>query len=124
MTERIRWHEEAAGNIAAFTGSAGTIDPDVFRIYPPDAAGAPWTLTSSLPGFGHYRTYGDGPDELKDDAERWLAGFVSSLGAVFPEDDTNPEAYKSQAPGCQCWDCQAARETPAPRAAGTETTDA
>ena len=31
--------------------------------------------------------------------------------------DFGPEAYKSHAPGCQCWDCQGAREEAA-KAAG------
>lgn len=83
MTERIRWEPTKYGG---WTGHVGTIDEFAFQIWKPAPLGdKPYRLESTLPGhFGHVANSAD-PDELKAEAERWLAEFASSLGAVFPE---------------------------------------
>jgi hypothetical protein len=80
-TGRIRWEPTKYGG---WTGHVGTIKQFVFQVWKP-AEDKPWQLESNLPGhFGHISTSAD-PDKLKRRAEDWLSGFVSSLGAVFPE---------------------------------------
>lgn len=88
MTElRIRWTKEDDGGTA---GRAGTLDEPLFFIYPPESPGKAYILTAMLPG--HTRDfYPSGfVSDLKAKAEEWLAGFVSSLGAVFPDGPTRP----------------------------------
>ncbi|SRR6266705_3184988 len=89
MTERIRWEDEdGSREFAVMTGHIGTIDIPLFKIYEPDERGGghaeDWLLTCSLPAQDRTR-YGDDPDELKAEAERWLEEFISPLGAIFPE---------------------------------------
>lgn len=80
-TARIRWHDEPSGQA---TGHVGTLDPAVFRIWEPEEDGGEWMLTAAaLPGEAGKRRYADSPEKLKAVAERWLAEFVSSLGASF-----------------------------------------
>jgi hypothetical protein len=84
-TERIRWSEEIPGQ---FTGYTGTLRyPSLFHIYRPyrDCDDI-WVLTSRLPGMERERysgNDGDGPEELKAEADRWLVRFATSLGASF-----------------------------------------
>ena len=86
MTEpRIRWQDDVLGSGEA-DGFTGTLDPPAFAIWKPPQAGGEWVLTSNLPGQEHDRGFDVTPGKLKAVAERWLAEFVSSLGAVFPED--------------------------------------
>lgn len=81
MTERIRWERDLAGNLF---GYAGTVESPLFAIDAP-LGGVPWVMSSILPGRYVRR---DHPDSkaLKAEAERMLEEFVSSLGALFPED--------------------------------------
>jgi hypothetical protein len=80
MTERIRWEDGQLGDIL---GYAGTIEPWAFRIYKP--AGFSWVLIAELPGMAGNQGYKDDPEVLKARAEELLAGFVSSLGAIFTD---------------------------------------
>jgi hypothetical protein len=82
-TSRIRWEPTKYGG---WTGHVGTLEPWLFQIHKPGPpCPAAWELTTALPGgLGRY-AFRDDPEWLKAEAERWLAGFVSSLGAVFPE---------------------------------------
>ena len=84
-TTRIRWEPTKYGG---WTGRVGTIDQFVFQLWQPGSPEPlPWRLESGLPGdFGRVAT-GLDPELLKAEAERWLAEFVTSLGAVFPEDE-------------------------------------
>ena len=78
MTERIRWTDEPR----TFVGYVGEIEPYLFQIWG-SSDGSRWMLLSSLPGAPTGSESAD-PDELKATAERWLSGFISSLGASFP----------------------------------------
>jgi len=79
-TTRIRWEPTQYGG---WTGGTGTLDGWLFQVWKAPAPVGPWRLESGLPGnFGRIED-GRDPDELKAEAERWLAEFVSSLGAVF-----------------------------------------
>lgn len=82
-TKRIRW--EPTGN-GGFEGYVGTLEACAFVIWKYNADAAWWTLTGQMVAM---RTcpHGDDPEPLKAEAERWLEEFVSSLGAVFPEDE-------------------------------------
>jgi hypothetical protein len=121
-TGRIHWerNDDGATVTAAWEGSAGKIDEASFWIFEPTDSEPWWILTSTLPGQGRYRVHNDEAEALKRHAERWLAEFVSSLGAIFPAevevDPFGPEAWLDHHPDCVCPDCAAARET-----AGTET---
>lgn len=84
MTDRIRWHDEPSGGMAACTGSVGTLNPAMFHIWRPDAHCAEWQLTTRLHDMEQKHCYGGDPEELKAEAERWLEEFTASIGAVFP----------------------------------------
>jgi len=85
-TKRIRWEPTRYGG---WTGHVATLDPWVFQIFRSVCDEGAWKLMAQLPGeLGNARA-GDDLDELKAEAERWLTGFVVSLGAVFPD-----EAYE------------------------------
>ena len=86
MTIRVRWHAGAEKWATAWFGCVGTVDPHLFSILRPMAPGDEWALTADLPGHLGKVSYGDNPDALKAEAERWLGQFVSSLGASFPEE--------------------------------------
>ncbi|HLJ99532.1 MAG TPA: hypothetical protein VKU39_06445 [Streptosporangiaceae bacterium] len=94
MTARIRWEATPLGSPA---GHVGTIDGSLFSIWIPPQASGEWVLTSELPGTEGKRCYGDEPEALKAEAERWLEEFVSSLGASFgePEDAAITSAARS-----------------------------
>ena len=78
-TKRIRWEPTEHGG---FTGHVGTLEEWAFQIYKPDSEGQQWLLTA-----GNLRSrQADDPAALKAEAEHWLEGFVSSLGAVFPDE--------------------------------------
>lgn len=83
-TARIRWRDDSDGG---FVGTAGTAKALAFTIWPPDEDGE-WLLVVFFTGLGGgcvtCREPAASPDELKRAAEDWLAGFVSSLGAIFP----------------------------------------
>ena len=82
MTEtRIRWQPTKYGG---FTGHVGTLETWAFQIHQPVFAGQGWVLTATFPGALDDVRPGT-PEKLKAEAERWLAGFVASLGAVFPD---------------------------------------
>ena len=87
-TARIRWEPTKYGG---WTGGTGTLDGWLFQVWKAPAPVGPWRLESGLPGNFWRIEDGDDPDELKAEAERWLAGFVASLGAVFLEDDDSAE---------------------------------
>ena len=97
MTEtRIRWSD--APETVEVIGWVGTMASHVFTIWPPEEDGengGEYLLTGRLPDHHGTRFYGT-RDELKAEAERWLERFVSSLGAVFPD-----EAYEF--PGDDEW---------------------
>jgi hypothetical protein len=87
MTERIRWEDDGRNG---FEGYAGTLDRHLFAVWqsPCDSGDiilGEWALTTQLPAPLEWRTpHGSDPEALKAEAERWLAEFVSSLGAIFP----------------------------------------
>lgn len=77
---RIRWQKEDDGMTA---GRIGTLGEPLFWISPPEGPGKAHILTSSLPGWDK-DIYPNGfVGDVKATAERWLAEFVASLGAVF-----------------------------------------
>ena len=94
MTEtRIRWEDD--GN-DGFSGYAGTLETRLFEVWQSPCDGGnyvlgEWLLTTALPVTCNRTPHSRDPDELKAEAERWLAGFVASLGAVFLEDDDSAE---------------------------------
>ena len=82
---RIRWEDVPAhGETLGWVGDFGR---PVFSIWPPDAEGER-VLLAYLAGEAQHM-YHDGTADalkaLKVKAERLLAEFVASLGAVFPE---------------------------------------
>ena len=96
-TKRIRWTDSrSSADDPAFAGHVGDLCT-LFKIWPPDDPGDEWLLTAALPGKEGERLYGF-PTDLKAEAERWLAEFVTSLGAVFPE--PLPTIQRSRPP---CW---------------------
>ena len=78
-TARIRWETGQWDNLV---GYVGTIKPWAFQIWHIDDR---WNLITSFPEHQPGIGVADDPDALKDRAERWLAGFVASLGAVFAD---------------------------------------
>src|ERR1035441_8478042 len=78
MTERIRWSDDGT------EGYAGTAGQRIFTLYPPQDGGE-WMMAAALPGFNGRIKYRDTLEELHPDAEQWLAEFISSLGAIFPD---------------------------------------
>jgi len=88
MTEHIRWQDDQpyGGIRGSLIGYAVGLTAEAFRIYPPSSHTPRWTLSSYYPIALGERRYADDPDELKAEAETWLERFVSSLGAVFPEE--------------------------------------
>ncbi len=80
--ERIRWQETPLGMI---DGHAGAVEACLFSIWQPPQASGEWVLTTELPGMDFKRIYESDPGSLKAEAERLLAEFVSSLGALFPD---------------------------------------
>jgi hypothetical protein len=82
MTERIRWEPTKYGG---WTGHIGSLEPWAFQVWQVDGPDSPWRLDSALLSqFGYHVDHPD-PEVLKPHAERWLAEFVSSLGAVFAD---------------------------------------
>jgi hypothetical protein len=87
VSKRIRWHEE---DYESFIGYIGNFEPWAYQVW---KSGEDWSLMSQLPGdIG--RAKRGSLDELKAEAERWLEEFVSSLGAIFPEDKIGDEEEK------------------------------
>ena len=85
---RIRWEPTKYGG---WTGHVGTMEPWAFQIWQVDGPDSPWRLDSALLSqFGYHIDHPD-PAPLKAHAERWLAGFVSSLGAVFEPVTPEPD---------------------------------
>jgi hypothetical protein len=85
-TTRIRWERTGYG----WSSSVGAVDDWPFQIWGAVKV-AEWRLKSALPGWPTasprpQHLFRDDPDELKAEAERWLEEFVSSLGAVFPDE--------------------------------------
>ena len=98
MTEtRIRWDDKTPGNgdvsHVACIGYAGTVEEAAFIIYTPDVMHADWLLSVRLTP-GSTFLYAGSPDELKAEAERWLEEFVTSLGAVFPDEPDESAAFQ------------------------------
>jgi hypothetical protein len=94
---RIRWQLGEDGILFGFTG---TLKPWVFAICPPGAPGDFWMISTSFP-LGQPR-YVSSEKEARAAAERWLAEFVQSLGAIFTapgealvpvEDEPRPAAF-------------------------------
>lgn len=83
MNEHIRWSDGPGADEA--TGRVGSLDPVMFRIWPPDEKGDR-LLFVYVAGHQGDLYHGDTMDGLKAEAERLLTEFVSSLGAIFPED--------------------------------------
>jgi hypothetical protein len=83
-TARIRWDDDHEGDVPHFTGRAGTIDADLFKIWPPNEQAPEWFLTSELPGQG-YAYDGSGRGELEARAEELLAEFAVSLVAEYSQ---------------------------------------
>jgi len=81
---RIRW-EDGGSEMIALCGHVGGLSATVFRILRPWSTFEHWAVSCTLAGSGPVRR-GNGPEELKAQAERWLEEFVSSLGASFPGD--------------------------------------
>lgn len=81
-TERIRWEPT---NYGGWIGHVGTLEPWAFQIFKTGLGYVGWSLTAQLPGSLGKGCQNDDPDELKAKAERWLAEFISSLGAIFPD---------------------------------------
>lgn len=86
---RIRWSDDRG------FGCVGTIGPFMFqivRVY----LGPKWMLTADGMGraFRDREPRIDDMDELKALAEEWLAEFVRSLGAVFPEPLTDDQRFQ------------------------------
>jgi hypothetical protein len=87
MSERIRWHDEPPGTSLACKGYVGTLGGAVFKIYRPDQAHRNWLGIWQLANSDDRYFHGGTLDDAKDQAERWLARFVSYLGALFPDTD-------------------------------------
>ena len=93
MTEtRIRWTEDVTvvpigGSVSAWEGRVGNVARGtyLFLITLRSLGGDDYALCTELPSMGKKRAYDPDPEKLKAEAERWLTGFVTSLGAVFPE---------------------------------------
>lgn len=83
MTARIRWEAGAELSMSAWQGLVGNLF--LFNVIRPLFRDDPHTLTSNLPGQQQWKLDGD-PEALKKGAEAWLSEFVTSLGAVFPDD--------------------------------------
>jgi hypothetical protein len=81
-TARIRWSDDLA-DARHFIGHVGTVAEPAFKLYGPIDGSDRWLLSIRLRSAVEF-VYRDDPDELKADAERLLAEFVSSLGAIFP----------------------------------------
>lgn len=94
MADRIRWSDNDYGGLI---GCAGTLDPHAFQIWKPLEGESEWVLTASLPGMEQVARYGPDPAALKPDAEQLFAEFVSSLGAVFPDESEHPATSR-----CEC----------------------
>jgi len=101
-TTRIRWHH-VNGTVVEWFGYVGTLTTTaLFQIRHPVAEPTEavmgsrfdeWALCTTFPGESGQARYAGDRDgtkavaELKAEAERWLERIISSLGAVFPEDD-------------------------------------
>jgi hypothetical protein len=83
MTDRINWQHEDDGTT---TGHTGTNTADLFQIWPPEDDETDHMLVHSLPGSPHGPACDSDPDKLKGTAEEWLKEFITSLGAVFPDE--------------------------------------
>ena len=101
-TTRIRWHH-VNETVVEWFGYVGTLTTTaLFQILHPVAEPTEavmgsrfdeWALCTTFPGESGQARYAGDRDgtkavaELKAEAERWLERIISSLGAVFPEDD-------------------------------------
>ena len=120
-TDRIRWYDKTPGNgdvyNVASIGYVGTIEESAFIIYTPDELHADWLLSVRLIP-GSMFLYADSADALKAGAEKWLSGFVASLGAIFPEGECHECGFRppTHTHDKDCSRCQsaapAAREKP------------
>lgn len=90
LAGRIRWEPTEPGSDDNF-GYVGALDPAVFTIWAPRRDDEAWEVTSALPQLPGERHVGADREETMAEAERWLAEFVSSLGAAFPEDEISDE---------------------------------
>lgn len=87
MTDRIRWEDDGNGG---FEGYAGTFDRYLFAVWRSsgdsgDIIIGEWMLVTQLPRLLGTRTpHGNDLAVVQAEAERWLAEFVASIGAVFP----------------------------------------
>ena len=98
---RIRWTQGVKsqwyGHIDGMSLRFG-----LFNIWPWGRNEGPWELSTGLPGYLSVK--GDDPGRLKATAEQWLAEFVASLGAVFPEAEPycNHDAAAVRDGVCEC----------------------
>jgi hypothetical protein len=92
-TKRIRWTDALDGEALGYVGG---LDRPAFRLWPPDEEGDR-VLLVYLAGSAQHMYHDDSEDSLttlKAKAELLLEEFVSSLGAVFPD-----QAYDFGTPG-------------------------
>jgi len=104
VTARIRWEEARYASVAghSYSGHVGTLDR-AFLVW--GDAGC-WTLSSALPGLADRYRRDDDPGALKLAAEDWLEEFVTSLGAVFPDEAVQDPGW---CPACwHMWSLHAA----------------
>lgn len=80
-TARIRWEPTEYAGLGGFVGAGKSW---LFQIWPTGKDG--WQLDSTLPGQFDRHPVSSDPGKLKAKAERFLAEFVSSLGAIFGDD--------------------------------------
>ena len=102
-TTRIRW-TAVNGTVMSWAGYVGTLKAPPFQILHPVACDAgrhrfdEWVLCCTFLGEDGVPRYGGAdpgaPGRLKAEAERWLAEFAASLGAVFPGEPGEPAAFQ------------------------------
>ena len=81
--ERIRWELTEYGSWRGRVAAAEKFQFQLWR----QPRSENWRLEVGFPGGFLRVASGVDPEGLKPEAERWLTEFVSSLGAVFPEDE-------------------------------------
>ena len=87
MTGRIHWKLGTRGRV--WLGYVGTHKPWMFQVWTGVGHEVGWQLIAQLPGLDERLENAD-PDVLKARAEELLEQFVTSLGAVFPDDKAAP----------------------------------
>ena len=92
MTERIRWEPTEYSGFVGYCTDDPSIADWMFQVW--KTGTGKWQLDSTLPGqFGRHVYDDNDPGPLKAEAERWLAEFVTGLGAIFPEEPAKSRAW-------------------------------